>query len=151
MTDKELKRLSRAELLEMLLAQVEENEKLKARLGEMRAQLDDRQIRIDKAGSIAEAALQLGGVFEAAEAAAAQYLENIRRLSGEEEAVSRQMEEAARKKAEAIRAEADAYSRQTRFQADQYQRRIMANIQNQLREQDHVSHRLHTCGEEQTL
>ena len=29
MTDKELKRLSRAELLEMLLAQTEENERLK--------------------------------------------------------------------------------------------------------------------------
>jgi len=82
MTDKELKRLSRANLLEMLLAQVEENKKLKARLEEMQAQLDDRRIKLDEAGSIAEAALQLNGVFQAAEAAAAQYLENIRRPGG---------------------------------------------------------------------
>lgn len=84
MTDKELKRLSRAELLEMLLAQVEENEKLKMRLKEMQTQLDSRQIMIDKAGSIAEAAMQLNGVFQAAENAAAQYLENIQRLSSTE-------------------------------------------------------------------
>lgn len=83
MTDRELKRLSRTELLEMLLEQVEENERLKMRLDEMQAQLDNKQIMMDKAGSIAEAALQLNGVFEAAEAAAEQYLENVRRLAEE--------------------------------------------------------------------
>lgn len=57
MTDKELKRLSRAELLEMLLVQVEENKELKTRLDGMQAQLDSRQIMLNKAGSIAEAAL----------------------------------------------------------------------------------------------
>ena len=66
MTDKELKRLRRAELLEMLLTQVKENGELKARLGEMQAQLDDRRIMINEAGSIAEAALRLNGVFQAA-------------------------------------------------------------------------------------
>ena len=114
MTDKELKHLSRSELLEMLLAQVEENQKLKMQLNEMQAQLDNRQIVINEAGSIAEAALQLNGVFEAAQNAAAQYLENIRRLSGEEEAICQRMEEEVRKKAEAIRPEADAYSHQVR-------------------------------------
>lgn len=83
MTDRELKRLSRTELLEMLLEQVEENERLKMRLDEMQTQLDNKQIMMDKAGSIAEAALQLNGVFEAAEAAAEQYLENVRRLAEE--------------------------------------------------------------------
>ncbi len=83
MTDKELKRLSRAELLEILLALVEENKKLKTCLEEAQSQLNNRQIMINKAGSIAEAALQLNGVFQAADAAAAQYLENIRRLGGE--------------------------------------------------------------------
>lgn len=83
MTDKELKRLSRAELLEMLLAQMKENEKLKVSLNEMQMQLDSRQIMINRAGSIAEAALQLNGVFQAAEAAAEQYLENVQRFGSE--------------------------------------------------------------------
>ena len=82
MKDKELRHLSRSELLEMLLVQVDESKKLKMQLNEMQAQLDNRQILMNEAGSIAEAALQLNGVFEAAQNAAAQYLENIRRLSG---------------------------------------------------------------------
>ena len=72
MTDKELRRLSRSELLEMLIAQTEENSQLKIRLEQAEAQLRDRRIEIDKAGSLAEAALSLNGVFQAAEAAADQ-------------------------------------------------------------------------------
>lgn len=87
MTDKELKRLSRSELLELLIAQKEENEKLNRQLKEARAMLDDRRIHMEKAGTMAAAALELNGVFEAADRAARQYLENIRimaRESGEE-------------------------------------------------------------------
>lgn len=83
MTDKELKRLSRRELLEMLLAQMEENEKLKQRLQEAQAALADRRIYIDEAGTLAEAALKLNGVFEAADQAARQYLENIHCIARE--------------------------------------------------------------------
>lgn len=77
MTNKELKRLSRRELLEMLLDQSKEVERLQRELKEAKRQLSDRQILIDNAGSIAEAALQLNHVFEAAQEAANQYLENI--------------------------------------------------------------------------
>lgn len=83
MTDKELRRLSRAELLEMLLAQVEENEKLKARLDDAERALEDRRIAIERAGSLAEASLQLNKVFAAADQAARQYLENAQRLARE--------------------------------------------------------------------
>ena len=58
----------------------EENEKLKIRLEQAEAQLRDRRILIDKAGSIAEAALQLNNVFEDADRAVQQYLENVRRM-----------------------------------------------------------------------
>lgn len=149
MTDKELRRLRRTELLEMLLTQVEENKKMQIRLNEMQMQLDDRRIMINEAGSIAEAALRLNGVFQAAETAAAQYLENVRMLSGKQEAVCRRMEEEARKKAETIRAEADAYSRQIRSQADQYQRQAAKEVQASVKEQDSLRSPLRSCGEEQ--
>lgn len=147
MTEKELKRLSRSELLEMLIGQMEENEKLKIELEQARKKAESRQITIDRAGSIAEAALALNGVFDAAEAAAAQYLENIQRLSGSQEAVCRQMEEDARAKAQAIRAqaeaysqkvraEADEYSRKTRGEANQYKKQVIQRIQALLRERD---------------
>ncbi|MDD6618102.1 MAG: DNA repair protein [Clostridiales bacterium] len=87
MTDKELRRLSRSELLEMLLSLTEENEKLKIRLEQAEDQLRDRRILIDKAGSIAEAALQLNNIFEDADRAVQQYLENVRRMTEEDGAL----------------------------------------------------------------
>ena len=83
MTDKELRKLKRTDLLELLIEQSKEVESLKKRIGELEAELADRRLLIYKSGSIAEAALKLNGVFEAAEAAAQEYLENIRRVSEE--------------------------------------------------------------------
>ena len=82
-TDKELRRLSRKELLKMLIAQMEENEKLKSRLEDAQAELSDRKIIAQRAGTMAEAALRLNGIFEDADRAAEQYLENIRRMAQE--------------------------------------------------------------------
>ena len=59
MTDKELRRLSRRELLEMLIMQMEENEKLSQELETAQEMLRNREIVIERAGSIAEAALAL--------------------------------------------------------------------------------------------
>ena len=70
MTDKELRKLSRAELLEMLIQQIERNEELEAELKKAKTELRNRAITIENAGSLAEAALQINGVFEAAQAAA---------------------------------------------------------------------------------
>ena len=80
MREKEMRKLSRADLLELLLQERKENEELRAEVKRLQEQLDDRILKGKKAGSIAEAALQLNGVFEAAQNAAYQYLENIRVL-----------------------------------------------------------------------
>lgn len=82
MTDKDLRRLSRAELLEMLLEQSKVVKRLEIENQNLLEQLEDRQIKIDRAGSIAEAALQLNKVFETAQRAADQYLENVQQLYG---------------------------------------------------------------------
>lgn len=78
MNEKELRRLSRLELIAMLLEQKRENERLEAENKELRAQIEDRRLNCREAGSIAEASLRLNGVFEAAQKAADQYLENLR-------------------------------------------------------------------------
>lgn len=83
MTDRELRKLSRADLLELLVQESKENERLRGELAKAKKQLADRRITIESAGSIAEAALELNGVFRSAEKAAAQYVENIRRLAEE--------------------------------------------------------------------
>lgn len=84
MTDRELRKLSRADLLELLLEESRENERLRDQLRQANEELASRRIEINNAGSIAEAALRPNGVFHAAEQAAAQYLENIRRMAEEE-------------------------------------------------------------------
>ena len=102
MTEKELKRLTRADLLEMLIAQSEELRQVKERLKTAEAALAKRVIEIDNAGSIAEASLRLNGVFEAAQAACEQYTENIRLLSERSQLVCRRMEEESREQAERL-------------------------------------------------
>lgn len=100
MTNQELRRLNRGELLEMLIKQIEENEILRKELEQTQALLRDRRIALQEAGSIAQAALSLNGVFQAADAAVQQYVENIKRLNEEQEALCRDMREKAEKQAE---------------------------------------------------
>ena len=83
MTDKELRRLSRSELLELLISQMEENEQLKMELEKAQQELKDKRIILKKAGSIAEAAVGLNKIFEAADEAAKQYLESVRQMADE--------------------------------------------------------------------
>ena len=133
MTDQELKYLSRSELLEMLIAQVEENEILRTQLEEAQSQLESRLITISTAGSIAEAALSLNGVFEAADAAARQYLDNLQTLYGQYETVCKQMEAHAKHRADTMVAQAQAYSRQVHAEADNYWKQICEQAQSLLR------------------
>jgi hypothetical protein len=93
MTEKELRKLSRADLLQMLIEQSEELRILQTRLQQAESLLNQREIALTKAGSIAEAALQLNGVFEAAQAACDQYMENIRRHSEQQEMICKRIEE----------------------------------------------------------
>jgi len=81
MTEKELKKLNRKQLLELLLEQTKRADRLEKQLRIARAKLAKRTIDESEAGSIAEAALRLNKVFEAAQAAADQYVENVKRLA----------------------------------------------------------------------
>lgn len=147
MTDKELRRLSRGELLEMLIAQAAENDQLKNRLEQAEAQLRDRRIEIDKAGSLAEAALSLNGVFQAAEAAAQQYLENIQRISSQQDAISRVIKEQSAKEAAQIRQEAEAYSQKAHAEADAYWKQIVGKAAKLLANQEALREMIQADGE----
>ena len=129
MTDKELKKLSRMELLELLVAQAKETERLQAQLDEANAKLESRQLDVDEAGSIAEASLKLNGVFSAAEAAATQYLDNIKNLSERQEEVCRKMEAECRSRCEAMRQEAESYLEKEKQAAESYWKTISARLQ----------------------
>ncbi|MBQ7050577.1 MAG: DNA repair protein [Firmicutes bacterium] len=77
MTQREVRKLKRADLLELLIEQRKQIEQLQEELIAANIRLSDRTIQIEKTGSIAEAALKLNGIFEAAQKACDQYTYNI--------------------------------------------------------------------------
>ena len=83
MDAEDLSKLRRSELLELLLEVTKENERLKKRLAVYEEVVHDKEIAIKESGSIAEAAIKISGVLEAAQDAADLYLENIRKLEQE--------------------------------------------------------------------
>ncbi len=79
MTEKELLKLKRSELLEIMLAQSREIDSLREELEATKKKLEDKRIKIKEAGSIADASLQLTKIFEEAQKAADMYVMNVRR------------------------------------------------------------------------
>lgn len=129
MTDKELKKLDRRELLEMLLLQTEEVERLKEELRLAREATENREIKINECGSIAEAALSLNGVYEAAESAAQQYLENIKRCSEEQQAEKERIITAAEEEAERIISRAEQHKEKRMQEADDYWKSLSSKLE----------------------
>ena len=80
--DQQLKKLKRQELLEILVNQSREIDRLKRELRDAQERLADRELRIANAGSLAEASLQIHHIFETAQQAADLYLDNVRRIAG---------------------------------------------------------------------
>ena len=87
----DLKHLSRSELIDLIYEMKKREIELQTRLDEAEAQLQSKVITIAEAGSIADAAMQLNGVFQAAQMAADTYLISIKE---KEEELSRLIEEA---------------------------------------------------------
>lgn len=83
MEQKELRKLRRVDLLELLVTQAKENEQLRQQVQKLQAELNSRKILVEKAGSIADASIALNKLFETAQATADQYLENIQRMEEE--------------------------------------------------------------------
>lgn len=144
--ERELKQLTRAELVEILYAQQKENEALKAENAKLRALLDERELHISTAGSIAEAALQVNHVYETAQEAADQYLRSIRRLEKDlkERTADAEQEKAeilrsARQQAEALTREAEDRARRTVEEAD----RMVRTHWDEFREKEETLIRAH--------
>lgn len=122
---KELKKMSRRELLELLINQEKENEQLKAELRATKDKLADRSMKINRAGTLAEAALTLNGVFEAADAAVKQYLDNAIQGNGDVQADCDKIIAEANERAARIIEEAETESRNKRNAADNYWQQIV--------------------------
>lgn len=93
MTEKELRKLNRYQLLDLLIVQTERADKLHKQVAELENKLLERDLHMTKLGSIAEASIQLSGVFEASQKAADSYLDAAKKQA--DEIVSNAREQAA--------------------------------------------------------
>lgn len=144
MENKELRRMNRTELIEIIYAMQQNEKTLTAECESLRNQLADRNIRMETAGSIAEAALKLNHIFESADEAAQQYLasikdreenidqivkekeENIDRIVKEKEEKADQILADAQKRAEEIIVAAEKIAEELTESA----REIASNVEN---------------------
>jgi hypothetical protein len=85
MTDQKLKKLNRKELLELMLEQQREIDRLKDQLSAAEDKLAQREICMQQSGTMAEAALKLNQVFQQADAAAQQYLASVQNLEKQQQ------------------------------------------------------------------
>lgn len=107
MVSKELKKLSRRELVDIIY-QLKKNEQLlQDEIASLREALQDRRIHLSTAGSIAEAAISITNVFSSAQAAADIYLQEVSCMKQETEIECAKMIDEAKQQAAEIIAESE--------------------------------------------
>ena len=127
MTDKQLSRLRRAELLEILLEQGREQERLQQELDAARQTVAQRELSIQESGSIADAAFRLNDVMGAAQRAADLYTENVKRNMDRQQQEADKALNDAQTYAAQISADADKRVHAALAAANEQAGRILAN------------------------
>lgn len=153
MTDKELKKLNRLELLELLVAQGKDLEACQNRLAEkdaeierVKAQVTDASMQIDRLqmklktrtidetqpGNLADAAMEISGLFEAAQKTADEYIRKLKALQEEQEAK-------ANEKLALIEQEASKLLEDTRLRCSELERTTKIKCQDKIRKAEEES------------
>lgn len=106
MTDKEFKRLNRAQLIDIIYQFQLQIDKLTEQNLKLKRELADKRLRLRNAGNIADAALKINNCFRSAQDAADQYLNEIKLIRDETEAERQRILARAQAAADAILADA---------------------------------------------
>ena len=104
MISKELKRLSRRELVDIIYQLKKNEEQLQEKIAELEEALQEKRIKLSVAGSIAEAAVDITNIFHTAQRTADLYLQEISFMKADAERECAKMLEDARKEAASISA-----------------------------------------------
>ena len=135
MTEKELHKLRREDLLDMLIRQSEDYARLTDELTKAKEELAKRALAMENAGTLADAAFQLNGVYHAADDACSQYVESMRQmheqqLKLQEECLRQkvQSEEYCRRMEETTREQCRVMLETARAEADRYWEEMSAKI-----------------------
>ncbi|MBQ1270025.1 MAG: hypothetical protein IIW34_08035 [Clostridia bacterium] len=101
-TEMELKKLGRGDLLELLLTQGKENEELRFKLKAAEDKLASREVAVREAGSLAEAVAMINGLMESAQKTADYYLDNIKMRAESHESLIAKLESESMQKADTL-------------------------------------------------
>lgn len=120
MIRKELKRLSRRELVDIIYQLKKNDQQKQEQIDVLEKALQEKRIRVSVAGSIAEAAVDITNIFSAAQTTADLYLHEISRMKEDTARECAKMLEDARKKVENILADAKKQcdELEARYQSD---------------------------------
>jgi len=136
MAEKDIRKMSRQELLELLIERSRENDELRIQLGEANLKIEELNARSvetepvvasaykpHQAGSLSEEAFRVGGILEAAQKSADFYLNSIERMHRECAAVCEKAETETHEKCAKLLQETEAKCRNMReeTQAHTYQ------------------------------
>ena len=120
MNSKELKKLSRRELVDVIYQLKKNEEQQQEKIASLEAELQDKRMHLSVAGSIAEAATNITGIFSVAQSTADLYLNEITSMKEDTQRECTKMLEEAKNKVKSILADGkekyDALA--TRYRAD---------------------------------
>lgn len=105
MINKDLKRLSRRELVDVIYQMKKNEEQLQEQIASLEEALEEKRIRISVAGSVAEAATYITNVLNAAQTTADLYLNEIACMKDDAKKDCAMMVEDAKQKVEKIMAD----------------------------------------------
>ena len=128
MTDKEFKRLTRPQLIEIIYQLQLQVDELNLKNASLEAELEDRRLRVEKAGNIAYAALEINDCFRNAQKAADQFLDEIKALREDTQAQRQKILEEAREEAKGILENAKAAQSDPRFSFQTEFERMWSNM-----------------------
>lgn len=111
MISKELKKLSRRELVDIIYQMKKNEQQMQEEIAALQDALQEKRIRISEAGSIAEAATSITNVFASAQRAADLYLQEIACMKEETRQECNRMIADARRTAERIYADLERLDR----------------------------------------
>lgn len=106
--------LSKNEMMMVMHDQEQEIERLKAKVSELQATIDNYEIKVEEAGTLAEASVQINNLFEAAQATVETYIENMKKRAEKSEEILADVQ----KQADGIISEAEAVAQKRLAAAD---------------------------------
>ena len=130
MTDKEFKRLSRAQLIDIIYQLQLQIDKLNEEKQALEGELKDKRLRLSNVGNIAEAALEMNDCLRSVQNAAEQYLNEIKAMREETEAQRQRILSQAQEEAAAIFSQAQEEAAAILSQAQEEAATILAEAKN---------------------